>query len=161
MKTAAACQPVLDFLHKQIRSGPLINIDETSVQVLKEPGRRAETKSYMWICRGGPPGKPGVRYHYAPSRSAAVAKALLQDYTGLVQSDGYKGYDFLDKEAGVLHAGCLAHVRRKFDEAKKARGKNSKKTGSADVALNYIRKIYRIESEDKYPTPEGPVLLTP
>jgi len=101
----------------------------------------------MWVCRGGPPGKTGVLYHYAPSRSAAVARALLQDYEGVVQTDGYGGYDFLDREQGIIHAGCLAHVRRKFDEARKGRGKISTKTGSTDVALSYIGKIYRIESE--------------
>ena len=85
---------------------------------------------------GGPPGKPGILYHYAPSRSAAVAKALLQDYAGVVQTDGYAGYDFLDLQPGTVHAGCLAHVRRKFDEAKKGLGKATNKTGSADVALS-------------------------
>jgi transposase len=47
------------------------------------------------------------------------------------------------------HGGCLAHVRRKFDEAKKARGKTATKTGGADVALHYIGALYRIESEAK------------
>lgn len=147
MKVAAACQPVLDLLHREIRSGPLINIDETTVQVLDEPGRAATTKSYMWVCRGGSPGNPGILYHYAPSRSSAVAKALLGDYEGVVQTDGYGGYDFLDQHPKIVHAGCLAHVRRKFDEARKGLGKAATKTGSADVALSYIGKIYRIEAE--------------
>jgi len=147
MKAAEASQPVLDLLHREIRSGPLINMDETTVQVLDEPGRAPTTKSYMWVCRGGPPGKPGISYHYAPSRSAAVAKELLDGYTGVVQTDGYGGYDYLDRHPDIIHAGCLAHVRRKFDEAKKGSGKASCKTGSADVALSYIGKIYRIESE--------------
>lgn len=147
MKAAEACQPVLELLHREIRSGPLINIDETTVQVLAEPGRAPTTKSYMWICRGGLPHKPGVLYHYAPSRSATVAKTLLSGYAGIVQSDGYGGYDFLDQQQDIVHAGCLAHVRRKFDEAKKGSGKAANKTGSADVALSYIGKIYRIESE--------------
>jgi transposase len=149
MKAADSCRPVLDLLHREIRSGPLINIDETTVQVLAEPGRAPTTKSYMWVCRGGSPGKPGILYHYAPSRSATVAKALLQDYAGVVQTDGYAGYDFLDMQPDIVHAGCLAHVRRKFDEAKKGLGKATTKTGSADVALNYIGKIYRIESETR------------
>lgn len=65
----------------------------------------------------------------------------------MVQTDGYSGYDFLDEHSEIIHAGCLAHVRRKFDEAKKGLGKTASKTGSADVALSYIGKIYRIESE--------------
>jgi transposase len=148
MKAAAACQPVLELLHQEIRSGPLVNIDETTVQVLHEPGRAASTKSYMWVCRGGAHDSPGFIYHYAPSRSGDVAKALLQGYCGVVQSDGYKGYDFLDEKDGIHHAGCLAHARRKFTDAQKARGK-VKKPGSIEVALGYIRKIYAAESQAK------------
>jgi transposase len=149
MKAAEACQPVLDLLHREIRSGPLINIDETTVQVLDEPGRAATTKSFMWVCRGGPPGTPGFRYHYAPSRASTVARELLDGYAGIVQTDGYSGYDYLDHDPAITHAGCLAHVRRKFDEARRGSGKPSGKTGSADVALSYIGKLYRIESEAK------------
>lgn len=148
MKAAEACKPLLNLLHWEIRSGPLINIDETTVQVLDEPGRSPTTKSYMWICRGGPPGQPGLMYHYAPSRSTTVAKALLADYQGVVQSDGYNGYDFLDNVDDIDHAGCWAHARRKFTEAQKGSGKKGK-PGSVEVALSYIRKIYRIEKEGK------------
>jgi transposase len=158
MKVAIACQPLLSLLHQEIRSGPLINIDETTVQVLREPDRAATTKSYMWVCRGGTPDRPGLMYHYAPSRSAEVAKALLEGYSGVVQTDGYAGYGFLDHIAGVHHAGCLAHARRKFTDAQKARGKNSK-PGSVDVALAYIRKIYAVESEAKKMELSGDQLL--
>ena len=78
-----------------------------------------------------------------------MAKELLDGYIGIVQTDGYSGYDYLDRHPDITHAGCLAHVRRKFDEAKKGSGKASGKTGSADVALSYIGKIYRIESDAK------------
>ncbi len=87
-------------------------------------------------------------YHYAPSISSDVAKALLKGYRGVVQSDGYSGYDFLDHIQEISHGACLAHARRKFTDAQKASGKN-KKPGSVDVALSYIRKIYAIESEAK------------
>ncbi|MBL0378194.1 MAG: transposase [Desulfofustis sp. PB-SRB1] len=82
IKAATACGPVLALLHTEIRSGPLINIDETTVQVLDEPNRSPTTKSYMWVCRGGPPDKPVIIYRYAPSRSSTVAQALLQGTKG-------------------------------------------------------------------------------
>lgn len=53
IKIAESCEALLDLLRAEIRSGPLIQIDETPVQVLKEPGRPATTKSYMWLFRGG------------------------------------------------------------------------------------------------------------
>jgi len=158
MKVATACEPVLSLLQKEIRSGPLINIDETTVQVINEPGRAASTKSYMWVCRGGSLEHPGLIFHYAPSRSSEVAKALLDGYSGAVQTDGYVGYDFLDHIKEIDHAGCLAHARRKFTDAQKARGK-SKKPGSTDVALSYIRKIYAVESEAKRKEYSGDELL--
>jgi transposase len=146
MKAAEVCQPVVTLLQQEIRSGPLINIDETTIQVLYEPGRAPSTKSYMWVCRGGSSDRPGLLYHYAPSRSAEIARNLLGKYSGVVQSDGYSGYDFLDQVPEVRHAGCLAHARRKFTDMQKAQGKNNK-PGSVDIALGYIRKIYAVESE--------------
>ena len=148
MKVAERCGPVVEMLGAEIRSGPLINADETTVQVLDEPGRSNTSKSYMWIFRGGPPGRPGLIYQYHPSRSGEVAKAFLGGYRGYVQTDGYKGYNFLQGLDGVTHVGCWAHARRKFVEVIQARGKKGK-AGSADVALQYIQSLYRIEHEAK------------
>ncbi len=94
MHASEACQPALELLHREIRSGPLLCMDETTVQVLKEPSRDPTTKSYMWVCRGGLPGKEGVMYRYSPTRSAEVAKELSQGYAGVVQTDGYAGYPY-------------------------------------------------------------------
>jgi transposase len=148
MKAAHACEPLLTMLQDQIRSGPLINVDETTVQVLAEPGRAPTTKSYMWIFRGGPPGNPALMYHYAPSRSGDVAASILKGYKGVVQTDGYAGYDFLESLPNITHIGCWAHARRKFMEADKGSGKGNK-TGSVDMALNFIQKLYSIEREGK------------
>jgi transposase len=53
VKVAASCAPFIQMLQNEIRSGPLINIDESPLQVLKEPGRKNTTKSYMWeFCAG-------------------------------------------------------------------------------------------------------------
>ena len=147
IKVAQLCAPLQDLLIQEIRSGPIIQIDETVVQVLEEPGREATTKSYMWVFRGGDPARPVLLYQYHPSRSGDVAEAFLGDYEGYVQTDGYVGYEFLDNMPGVNHLGCLAHVRRKFMEALKARGKGGKKKkkGHAEVALDYIGRLYAIE----------------
>ena len=109
----------------------------------------------MWIFRGGSFKKPALVYHYAPSRSGDIAGLFLKGYKGVVQTDGYAGYDFLDKLPHVFHAGCWAHARRKFMEAEKGSGKGNK-IGSVDIALSYIRKIYAVEHEGhkKEYTPE-------
>jgi transposase len=83
IQTAERCRPVIDLLHQEIRSGPLINIDESPLQVLKEPGRSNTTKSFMWVFCGGPPAQPAVLYQYHPTRSGQAALGLLDDYQGL------------------------------------------------------------------------------
>lgn len=148
MKAAEACSPLLAILHEQIRSGPLINIDETTVQVLNEPGRAPTTKSYMWIFRGGPPDKPALVYQYHTGRAGNIAALFLKNYKGVAQTDGYAGYDFIDSLPDIDHAGCWAHARRKFMEAQKGSGKGSR-SGSVDVALSYIRQIYAVEKEGR------------
>jgi transposase len=159
IQVSERCRPLMELLRNEILSGPLVNIDETPVQVLKEPGRANTTKSYMWVFRGGPPDKPALVYRYHPSRSGQVPKDYLNGYQGYVQTDGYSGYDALGAQKAIVPVGCWAHVRRKFHEVVQARQKNSRqksKTGSGDVALGYIRKLYRIEwlAKEKEYSPE-------
>lgn len=139
-----ACAPLMKILEGRLRSGPLLQLDETTVQVMDEPGRENTSVSYMWVARGGTPKAPVVFYHYAPSRGTDVAKEMLGNYEGYLQTDGYEVYDRACETAeNVVHVGCWAHVRRKFFEAKKS----SQKAGSADVALSMIGKLYRAEAE--------------
>ncbi len=145
MTVADSCQPLMDLLLEDVRGGPLINADETTVQVLNEPGRKATQKSYMWVYRGGMLDKPIVVYQYHETRSGRVPKLFFNEYQGVVQTDGYVSYDFLDKRPGILHVGCWAHARRKFMDVKK--GSSGKKTGSADKAIAEIRKLYALEKQ--------------
>jgi transposase len=64
IKVAERCEPLMELLNKDIRSGPIMSIDETTVQVMKEVGRSNTTKSYMWIFLGGDPDKPLLSYQY-------------------------------------------------------------------------------------------------
>jgi transposase len=149
IQAAGCCEPVIELLHREIRSGPMINIDESPFQVLKEPGRSDTSKSYMWVFYGGPLTSPVVLCQYHPTRSGKVVQDILEDYMGYVQSDGYSGYDHLSRNPDIIHMGCLAHARRKFVEVnkgrKKARGKKKVSKGLADEALDYIGELYRIE----------------
>jgi transposase len=144
---AQSCRPVMDLLYEQLHAGPLINIDETPIQVLKEPGRENTTRSYMWVFRGGLPEKPVLLYRYSPTRSGEVPREVLQGYRGYCQTDAFSGYDGLEQAIeGVKLVGCFVHARRNFVKVIDARGKAAKgKTGSAEVALGYIGKLYTIE----------------
>ena len=144
MQAAEACQPLLDLLKKEVLAGKYVQTDETTLQVLREPGRSPTTKSYMWVFRRGDPDRPILIYQYHPTRAGDVANVFLRDFQGFVQTDGYSGYDFLDTRRKIRHIGCWAHARRKFTDVIKALGKK-RKPGAADKALGYIRKLYAIE----------------
>jgi len=148
MRVATECQPLLNLLKEEIQTGNYVNIDETPLQVLKEPCRSPTSKSYMWIFRRGDPEKPVLLYEYHSTRSGDAAIEFLRDFQGYVQTDGYSGYTFLDTKKGVCHIGCWAHARRKFMDVIKAQGKN-RKAGAADQALKYIRALYKLEKEAK------------
>ncbi|MBF0353227.1 MAG: IS66 family transposase, partial [SAR324 cluster bacterium] len=132
--TAKVCEPLLALLKNSTLLGPLIQMDETTLQVLKEAGRAPSTKSYIWVMRGGTRACPVVFFHYSETRSAGIARDLLQGYRGVVQTDGYAGYDFLDLEQAIIHAGCWAHSRRKFHDVLKAMGQKNSINGKPSNA---------------------------
>lgn len=146
IRVAKACDPLIDMMIEEIRSGPIVNMDETTVQVLAEPGRANTTKSYMWIARGGIPEKPVVLFRYHPTRAGSVAAEILGDFKGYLQTDGYSGYEALGEREGLRHLGCLAHVRRKFFEIEKSAG-NKAKGGTAHAVLDLIGKLYSVEHQ--------------
>jgi len=144
IKVAAACAPVMQAMAGRLRAGPVLQIDETTVQVLGEEGRADTAKSFMWVARGGPAEAPVIIYRYSPTRAAVMAEQILADYEGYVQTDGYGGYDAVCRREGLVHVGCWAHLRRGFTDAKK---KSSKNSGSANQILALIARLYAAEHE--------------
>lgn len=155
VKMGDLVEPLCERMLAEVRRGSFVQADETPFQVLKEPGKTAQSHSYLWVLRGGAPAHPLVYYEYDPSRSSEVPKRLLRGFTGFLQTDGYEGYTALGAEPGVMHVGCWAHTRRKFDEALRGQGKSKKKKGAkstaktsrARQALSQIQALYRIERE--------------
>ena len=151
VQSALHCAELIDLLRAEIRSGPLIGIDETPLQVLNEAGRDNTTKSYMWVYRGGAPDRPTLLYQYQRTRSGRVALEFLNDYHGYIQSDDFSGYDHLDRNPNIVHLGCWAHSRRKFVKVVKVRKKHRSNRMNpkslADEALDYIGDLYQIEKQ--------------
>lgn len=152
-------QPLMNLLREEQNHATYLQADETRIQVLKEEGKTAQSDKWMWVTRGGPPGRPSVLFAYDPSRAGSVPMRLLEGFSGILQADGYSGYSQVCKESGLTRIGCWDHARRKFIEATRAapkgkdKGKDKSKskasTGLADVALGYIGKLYAIEREQK------------
>lgn len=145
VKVGELLQPLLNLLQDRLLAGPLIRMDETTVQVLNEPGRAAESTSYMWVRVGGDPPQRIILFDYEPTRHSATPKRLLAGFSGVLLTDGYEGYGAAVREQGLAHAGCWAHARRKFDEALKARAKSKQGGGKAGKGLAFIGKLYQIE----------------
>ena len=146
LRTGELLQPLVDAMHNHVLEYDVLQMDETTVQVLKEPGKVAQSKSYMWVMRGGPPDKPAVLYDYATSRSKEVPDRLLAGYAGHLQTDGYAGYNKVLAREGMTGLGCWVHARRKFVEAQKALPKAKQNKGTkVQQALAWISKLYQIE----------------
>jgi len=153
IKAGTLVQPLINLLRDRLLDYDIVQMDETTVQVLKESGKSAQSKSYLWLQRGGPPDQPIVLYDYDPSRSQSVPSRLLEGYAGYLQTDGYSGYNAVVSNNRLIHLGCMAHARRKFSEAVKAQGKN-KKAGKAQHGLALIQKLYRVEKQARAFSPE-------
>jgi transposase len=146
-------QPLINLIHERMLEQNIIHADETRVQVLNEPGRAAETQSFMWVLRSTLPTCAAVLFHYEPTRSGKAAENLLRDYKSALMVDGFSGYNGVCEKNHINRLGCWAHARRKFIDAQKIQPKG--KTGKADQAIAYIQQLYRIESDIKEkPSPE-------
>lgn len=137
-------QPLVNLMRDQLFMHDVMHCDETVVQVLKEPDKSAQSQSYMWVQTGGPPERPVVLFDYDLSRSGRVATRLLEGFSGYLMSDGYDGYNAAARSTSVNHLACWAHARRRFIEAQRVQPKG--KTGKADVGVNYIARLYAIET---------------
>ena len=131
---ASAFQPLLNLLRDTLLDGSVIHMDETPVQVLKEAGRAASSPSYMWVQRGGPPGKPVVLFDYDPSRSGQVPLRLLAGWRGYLMTDGYEAYNAVVVGEQIDHLGCWVHARRYFVDAAKLQVKGKRgRAGSTTI----------------------------
>ena len=138
--------PVYKQLHEELLKRDVLHADETTLQVLHEPGKKPQTASYMWLYRtGGDTDKPIVLYEYQPGRGATHPKEFLTGYKGYLHTDGYAGYHDLGKDVTVV--GCWAHAWRKFDEAVKSLPKGKAKGSSASQGLTYCNLLFGIEQE--------------
>lgn len=139
---AMLCESLYDEILNQIRLGSAINMDETKFQVMKEPGRKNTQLSRLWHMAGGRDG--ACRYfYYSPTRRADVAAELVGNFKGGLQTDGYSGYNALGNREGIIHVGCLDHIRRKFIEVHGAEG--TMEGSISQQVLDEIAKIYHIE----------------
>jgi transposase len=146
-------QPLVNLMRDLYLDSAVIHGDETELQVLKEPGRAAQAKSYLWAqsCDASGPtgtGPPLRLYSYAPSRSAVTAQQL---YAGaragaVIMTDGYEVYASVALANGLIHLGCMAHCRRYWFDALKALPRKARTSDQlAAQVLELIAQLYAVE----------------
>ena len=155
VKVGLAAQPLVNLLRDEVLAAPIVYGDETELQVLKEPGRKAQTKSYLWAQMTEASGEDGTGppirlFAYSPSRSTETAKTLYAGMrrTSVLMSDGYKSYEAIARAHALVHLGCWAHARRGFHEALQALPKD--KRGPQQLPARFIEligRMYHVEAE--------------
>lgn len=145
--------PIYEVLSQQLVQRQVLHADETTLQVLREEGKRAQSRSYMWLYRtGGDAEHPIVLYQYKPDRKATNAETFLTGFSGWLHADGYQGCHKLPENIRVV--GCWAHARRKFDEAVNALPKPEQAGSAALEGQQYCTKLFALEKELAKLTPE-------
>lgn len=135
--------PVVEFQKKELLKRDIIHCDETPVQVLKEPGKAPQTKSYMWLYRSGKDdGSPIVLYDYQPSRGGKNAAEYLNGFHGYLHTDAYSGYG---KVKDITRCCCWAHVRRYFVEAIPDKQPPDAPKSAAEIGRDYCNQLFEIE----------------
>ena len=147
---------LLEIVNSRIKSRLLqesyCHVDETEIQVLAEPGKKATSKSYMWIYCSGEFAPPIYIYEYQPSRSGNHPKKFLTGFSGILQTDGYSGYNNVEN---VTHMGCFAHAKRYFVDALKALPKDADVSYAlASQGQRYCNKLFKLERSYKGLSPE-------
>jgi transposase len=136
-----------DRMHQLLLKQDILHADETTLQVLHEPGRPATSNSYLWLYRTGKEGPPTILYDYQETRAGKNAKEFLTGFKGYLQVDGYAGYH---KVPDVILVGCWAHARRKFTEALNALpSSKSLVSVTATDGLLFCNQLFAIERELK------------
>jgi transposase len=157
VRAGLAVQPIINLLRDHLLDADLVHGDETVIQVLKEPGRAAQTKSFLWAQMNGT-GPPVRLFGYAQGRGTLQANDL---YAGIrrgavLMTDGYEVYNAIAASHDLVHLGCWAHARRYFVEAETAIPKAARSPEQpATQFITAIGKLYAVETRAKEMAPQA------
>ena len=136
--------PIYAMLRARLLENEVLFADETVLQVLREPGKKPQSDSYLWVYRTGAFAKiPIVYSEYQPSRRAEHVKEFLYGYKGFLQCDGYQAYHNLPLE--IIIVGCWNHARRLYDNALKVLPEKEREGTDSMKGKRYCDKLFDIE----------------
>jgi transposase len=177
LRAASLIEPIFGRMHQILLTRDIIQADETKVQVLHEPDRKATTGSTMWLYRSGRDGPPIALFEYQTSRAGYHAKAFLAGFgqydpetktiarQKYLQADGHEGYDTVpiwalidgEKRPDIIIGGCFSHARRKFHEISASIKPAERKSGkriAADEGLKHCNDLFELEREFRDMSPD-------
>ena len=134
--------PMYEYFQRKLLEREFAMADETPLQVLHEPGRRAQTQSYMWLFRSGEDGLPPIiLYKYSETRAGENAVDFLRGFKGYLMCDGYSGSN---KVPDAKRTACWAHIRRYLTDAI-PKGKALDYTQPSVQGVMYINQLFHLE----------------
>lgn len=139
--TCSLLEPLYDVLCKQVLSSDYLQADETPIKVLDKDKKGTTHRGYHWVYHA--PRERLVLFDYREGRGREGPNEILKDFSGYLQTDGYVVYEDFDKKVKVTLLHCMAHARRKFDEAK------DNDLLRAEYVLTEIQKLYELERKAK------------
>lgn len=139
--TCTLLEPLYDELRRQVLSADYLQADETPIKVLDKLKKGTTHRGYHWVYHA--PVERMVLFDYRQGRGREGPHEILKDFKGHLQTDGYVVYEDFKKRSGITLLNCMAHARRKFDEAK------DNDLARAEYALTEIQKLYAIERKAK------------
>lgn len=139
MQLGEGLTPIYKALFEMALAGRYLQVDETPIKILKP-----EKKGYLWSYFAPHVGQGIVIFELSLTRCGSVAEQRLAPFQGLLQTDGYAGYQGLREHADIEGLGCLSHARRKFSDVLKA-SKNYQ--GIAAQAIKHLKPLYALEEQ--------------
>jgi transposase len=130
------------LMRKRILQNDILLIDETPVQVLKEPERTPAQTSYMWVVASAAHDIPCYIFEYHPSRSGDVVLGILNGWSGTIITDGYQAYNDLGNN--ITRVSCIIHIRRYFMNVVKSIDKDKLQSMPGTVSCTAIKLINEI-----------------
>ena len=141
------------LLKSHLMKESVIHADETTLKVLREPGRKPQTNSYEWLYRTGQHSERKiVIFEYQQTREQEHPQEFLKEFKGFVHCDGYKGYRNLHPDITVV--GCWFHARDYFEKILKSIPKENRKGTDAERGVAFINRLFDLERKFKAMPPQ-------
>lgn len=136
--------PVIAYMKQTLLKSTVLHADETTVQVLREENKKATTDSYMWLYRTGECEKyPIVLFAYQTSQGGKHAEEYLKDFQGYLHTDGYAGYEKVDR---ITRCGCWSHLCRYFVESMPPGSEKALQLSNGEIGRDYCNQHFSLEN---------------